>query len=106
MYGDTLGLRPETISGGGLLYPMEEHWEEICKSAWLGGGRTRFVVDGIDLSGVRVEEKEKAVKGTKQQKGKKADREGKRKQREAIQKASQKAEEEFIGRIKVLAESQ
>lgn len=42
------------VKVGGLLYPIEENFEDHrlkCHSeSWLGNSNTRFIVDGIDLS--------------------------------------------------------
>ena len=40
------------VTAGGLLYPMEEIYDEnkCLSNTWLGNYDTKFVVDGIDLS--------------------------------------------------------
>ena len=44
----------DEVVAGGLLYPMEEKYDKTvayCES-WLGNEKTKFIVDGIDLSNV------------------------------------------------------
>jgi len=73
------GRGDDRVIAGGLLYPMEETWnEEKCKAEWIGGKDTKFIIDGLDLTGL------KAVSEASQR------------------KAISSAEDEFIKRIRDL----
>lgn len=47
----------KNVIAGGLLYPMEEFIQSECHADnWLGKSGTKFIVDGIDLSSIDINE--------------------------------------------------
>lgn len=48
------------VKVGGLLYPMEAFEKEKCHSeTWFGNNKTKFIIDGIDLSNLEKDSESK-----------------------------------------------